>query len=162
MLQQSRPKIGLHCVCDAVAREVHGVRAHFGIVDQTADGEACRLIDEQGRAVDPETLLAGRWRAISAARSPVPTIVADTLASRSIWLGALAGDDARVIAGGSTRQAMSEAIAAFGHAVRRRCQGAILVSPASRRPPDALMTLSLLLSLLSESDRPLSEVLDAA
>jgi phosphomannomutase len=66
----------------------------------------------------------------------------------------------RTIYSDSTRQAMCEAMHAHGAVLGGGPSGRFWFS-GSPAAPDVLLTLSLLLTILSESDRPLSDVLDA-
>jgi len=140
---------------ELVCRTVRNERAHFGIwID--GDGEAFHLVDERGIAVEPERALLLLARHLLA-EIPGSAVVleqeslpetAETLTRRG----------ARVAFAAATRQAAFAALSA---------SGAILAGGASGRcflggdPPaaDALRTLSLLLPLLSRTDRTLSEVL---
>ncbi len=143
---------------EAVGRRVLAQRAHFGLwID--GDGETCRLVDEFGKPVDGKVLLLTLAEYICRERPGVSLFVereaSDNLASSLERAGAC------VVRGGDTRQEAYDAIVAGG---------AVFGGGASGRfwfagdPPvaDALMTLSVFLTLLSQSDRGVSEVLDAA
>ncbi|MEX2113906.1 MAG: hypothetical protein WD845_12020 [Pirellulales bacterium] len=140
-----------------IRRQVAARQAHFGLWIDGA-GESCRLVDQRGAAVDGARLgrlLAGyvdRQRPMTAgALEGGSADLADRAPSRTC------GQDV----GGATREAMAAAI---------ESAGAVFASGPGDRfwfvdgvpAPDALMAISLLLVIQSESDRPLSEVLDAA
>jgi phosphomannomutase len=123
------------------------------------DGETCQLVDERGAWVDGGTFFLALCRHACQARPGVGIVLEP--AAPSELHGALERLGARVIRGESTRQGMCE---------RMKSAGAWLGGGTSGRywyfgPPamsDALWSLSMLVSLLSQSDRPLSEVLDEA
>jgi phosphomannomutase len=139
-------------------REVQVETAHFGLwID--GDGERCRLFDEHGRAVDGESLLLLLGGYVCR-QQPGATLVLERDASERL-VGELARRGANTVRCDASRQETCEAM---------RRAGAVFGGGPSGRfwygedagAPDALMTLSLLLTILSQSDRPLSEVLDAA
>lgn len=142
---------------DLLAREVAAEGAHLGIwID--GGGETCQLIDDRGVPVPGETLLLLLADHVCRQR-PGATIVVEPAAGTELQR-ALERSGARVCRGESTRQAMCQ---------RMESTGAALGGGSGRYwfagPPatcDALLALSLLVSILSQSDRPLSEVLDAA
>ena len=143
---------------EAVGRRVLAQRAHFGLwID--GDGENCRLVDERGAAADGEVLLLTLAEYICRERPGVSLFVNREISAN--LASALERAGARVVEGGDTRQEAYDAIVAGG---------AVFGGGASGRfwfagdPPvaDALMTLSVFLTLLSQSDRAVSEVLDAA
>ncbi len=143
---------------EAIGEQVVRERAHFGLWIDGA-GETLRLVDERGRAVPAARLFAA--------------LAASLLGNRSdgaIVLEAGASDDlkrflerlgAHACSAAATRQAVSEQMQAtaaiLGGGASGRCW-----FPGPAAVPDALATLTLLLSQLSETDRPLSEVLDAS
>lgn len=141
-----------------VAQRVLDSGAHFGMwID--GDGESCLLVDECGHAVRSESFLVA-LAAYVCSRQPGARVLLESSASgecqrRLERLGA------EVSRAPSTRQAMSEW---FGE----RC-AALAGGPSGRTwfaastpAPDALLTLCFWLSVLSQSDRTASEVLDAA
>jgi phosphomannomutase len=143
---------------ETVGCRVLAERAHFGLwVD--GDGETCRLVDERGAPVDSEVLLLTLSEYICRERPGVSLFV-EREASENL-ISALARAGARVVRGGDSRQDAYDAIVAGG---------AVFGGGASGRfwfagdPPvaDALMTLSVFLTLVSQSDRAVSEVLDSA
>jgi len=143
---------------EAVGQQVLAERAHFGLwID--GDGETCRLVDERGVPVDGEILLLSLAEYICRERPGVPHFV-ERAASNDLT-SALERVGASVVRGGGTRQDAYDAIVA---------SGAVFGGGASGRfwfggePPvaDALMTLSVFLTLISQSDRAVSEVLDSA
>lgn len=137
--------------------QVREQSAHLGVAVED-DGEVCRVFDESGRPVPGERLLllvAGhlleRQPGAAIVLAPgVPAFVAEELHSRG----------AQPKPGGATRAEMLAAM---------RRHEALLGGGAGRfwhhcgpTIPDALRTLAYLLRVLSRSDRPLSQVLDAA
>lgn len=143
---------------ESLAREVVIEGAHFGIwVD--GDGETCQLVDERGRWVDGERLLLALCRYVCRTRGGAGVVLepaAGVELEREIErLGA------KVFRGAPTRQGMCECIESAGAVVGGGADGRYWYSG----PPamsDALWCLSMLISMLSQSDRPLSEVLDGA
>lgn len=143
---------------DAVARDVLAEGAHFGMwID--GDGEACQLIDERGERVDSQALFMLLARYVCREQPGAAIVLepaADVAFGRSLErLGA------RVFRGQSTRQGMCEQMESTGALMGGGTSGRYWYAgpPAM---PDALLSLSLLVSIHSQSDRPLSEVLDAA
>ncbi len=129
---------------DAVARQVIIEGSHFGMwIDGC--GERCHLIDERGELVVGENA-SRTLESFLKRHNPQATFIRD-LESASVNMHV-------------TRQQMAEQMtrkqATFGSGGDRYWLG------GQACVPDALATLCLLLKLLSESDRPLSDVLDAA
>jgi phosphomannomutase len=141
-----------------VGNRVVDEKAHFGVwID--GDGEACRLVDERGAAVESERLSRLLAEFVCRERAGVRVVI-DAGVSGDL-AGALVGHGARVAIAAETRQAMFDCMESRG--------GAFGIGAGGRfwyggEPPlcDALMTLALLLTILSQSDRPLSAALDAA
>jgi len=144
---------------DRLADQVRGDGVHFAVrIDD--DGQRCRLMDERGREVSNQRffLLLARHRL---SEQPDRSIVVEDGTSAEVVreIRRLGG---RVIGCDPRRAEMDRAI---------RRSGAILGGGPSGRfwhrregdhcSPDALVTLTLLLRILSQSDRRLSEVLDA-
>jgi phosphomannomutase len=175
-----------HVTNDRWSETVRDARAHFGLaVDD--DGECGRVFDERGRPVPAERLLLllARYsladsraeaaplptiprplppadRRLPTADCPLLPIVIEPAATQEL-IDRLGRLGAPPINGGPRRADMERAV---------RQTGAVLGGGPSGRfwyrreetcvAADALVTLTLLLSLLSRSDRPLSEVVDAA
>ncbi len=121
----------------AVARE-----AHFGVWIDGA-GESCRLVDQTGSLVSEDRLtrlLATylRRQKSDAAVDPMLTVDSDL-----------------------TREATARLIESAG-AVCAAGAGGRYWFAENAPAPDALLALSLLLAIFSESDRPVSAVLDSA
>ena len=140
--------------------QVREDQVHFGVrVDE--DGERCGLFDERGRAVADQRLLLLVARHLLA-RHPGAAIVLDE-GSPAELAGAIDELGGRVVFSDPRRFAMARAMrengAVFGGSPGGRFWYA---SPEGHLAADALMTITLLLRLLSQSDRRLSEVLDAA
>ena len=149
----------LPCRTGHVGEEVRAGRAHFGLSIED-DGEICRLWDEHGRPVPPETLLLLLARSLLAQQAGGTVIVesgtSPALAGKITALGGRA-----VAADSAARAAMAAAMrqhdALLGGGPSGRLWHAVGRLPLA----DALRTLTLLLVLLSRDDSPLSEVLDA-
>jgi phosphomannomutase len=141
----------------AVGRQVLATDAHFGLwID--GDAEACHLVDQCGASVDSQRLLV--LLALTVCRQrPQATLVLER-ETRGEHDSALARLGARVIRTDSTRQAMCEVMHQHAAVLGGGPSGRFWFS-GSPAAPDALLTISLLLTILSESDRPLTDVLDA-
>ena len=170
---------------ERLAEQVGTEDFHFGLrIDQ--DAERCLLFDERGRQVDAERLLlllAGNLLDDPAGRTIVlEEETSDETARRVDSLGwkIVRGDSRRAEMHGLLRQSQAE----FGGGPSGRFwyplgqtptapgpdqyTSAMIANTAAQREPreryyapDALLALSHLLGLLSQSDRPLSSVLDA-
>jgi len=133
-------------------------RAHFGLWIDGA-GQRCLLVDERGVAIDSRRLLLAL--ATHALRSqPGMTIalgddLGDAVSAQLRGLGA------RTIFGGATSEEMARAMQTAGADFGADGAGHFWFGGAAAAP-DALALVSLLLAVLSESDRPISEVVDAA
>ncbi len=141
---------------DVVAARVVESHAHLGMwID--VDGEACQLIDERGRPVASETLLLALANQVCRQR-PGATVVVESTVSADC-LARLQRRGAHVVVAASTREAVYDAF------VEHEAQ--LAGGPSGRfwfdtQPPaaDGLLAVSFLLTLLSQSDRAVSEVLD--
>lgn len=135
------------------AAQVRSQRLDFGVwID--GDGEACRVWDESGAPIAGETLLAAL--ADSAGENLPRDIVLESDSQKAI-VRSFRGRGFRVHTGGTTRQSMYDKIARLDRAWGGGPSGRLwLTQPAPA--PDALWTLTLLLQVLSRSDRPLSQV----
>ena len=140
-----------------LAQNVLAEQAHFGVWIDGA-GESCRLTDENGTPVHGERLFE-LCVSYVLQQQPEATIVLEPGASDKLQ-AALARAGARILRARATRQAMYDAIETAGAAFGLAPDGAIWYSG---EPPlcDGLMTVNLLLTILSQSDRSVSEVLDA-
>jgi phosphomannomutase len=134
--------------------------AHLGLrVD--ADGECCKAWDESGRAVPAERLLALLARHLLAGQGGQAVVLEEGWSESPA--DALGAWGCRVVRSDPRRAEMDRQV---------RQHRAILGGDRSDRiwyyrpdgyaAADALRTVTLLLEILSQSDRPLSEVLDAA
>jgi phosphoglucosamine mutase len=142
----------------ALGRQVIAEQAHFGVwIDGAA--ESCRLVDERGAIVASERL--SRLLAAYVCHEKSGATLAVEPASSDVLRGALIKLGARVVQGGATREQMCAAIESSGAVLAGGPSGTFWFSAA---PPtaDALLCVSLVLTILSGSDRPVSEVLDAA
>ncbi|HUY92627.1 MAG TPA: hypothetical protein VMV10_28060 [Pirellulales bacterium] len=145
------PAAGALNLADRVIAE----RAHFGVwID--GDGEACRFVDERGANLTAEQMLLLAARNLTS-RQAGATIVLEQGTSRAT-VERLTAAGARVVVSEPSRAAMDAAMresrAIFGGGASGRFWH------GGRRPmADGLKTLSLVLTILSQSDRPLSAVL---
>ncbi len=137
-----------------LSRQVHEREAHLGLwID--GDGEVCHAIDEQGHAIPAEHLLVVVARYLLA-EQPASSIVLEQDTPAAIQ-DLLHGLGAQVTLSGSLRAEMDAALRASGSFLGGGPSGRFWY--ASPLPlPDGLKTLALLLTILSQSDRPLSEV----
>jgi phosphomannomutase len=125
-----------------IGRQVTAREAHFGVWIDGA-GESCRLVDQSGASVSTARLT--RLLAVYLHRQKPDGLVEPML----------------VLAGDPTREATMDIIESSGAVCAAGADGRYWF--AENAPaPDALWALSLVLSILSESDRTMSAVLDAA
>jgi phosphomannomutase len=135
-------------------RQIADDAAHFAACID-GDGETCRVLDEQGRAVPPERLLlllavTAEPAAAVVLEAETPPAVADRLESSGIR-----------VAGSSPRRAdMAATMLKHGAALGGGPSGRFWHAEAGLPLCDALMTVTRLFSALSRSDQPLSQVLD--
>lgn len=136
---------------------VRSERAHFGIAIDTA-GETCRLVDELGRTVVGDVWLVALARHLLAERANrSATVVVEEETSPAV-VSALADCGAHVVRARSRRQVVQ---------TLAREHGAIIAGGSSGRiwqrrtgvAADALAALALWLTVLSETDRSVSQVL---
>jgi phosphomannomutase len=140
----------------AVARQVILEGAHFGLWI-SGDGETCRLVDERGEPVAAERVLLLLTEYIGRGQETLSiTLAADQAIELESRLAPL---DLQCSTAGNSRQQIAEQMQ--HSATQLGSDGRGRYWYPGNGTPDALATLCLLLSLLSESDRPLSEVLDA-
>jgi phosphomannomutase len=170
---------------DRLGEQVGAEEVHFGLrIDQ--DGERCLAFDERGRQVENERMLlllvryllkdpAGRAIVLEDETSPETARRFD-----SLGLKIVRGDSRRA----EMHRLLRQSQAALGGGPSGRFWYRLAQTPAGDGPdhytsamipnvavrpepcephyaPDALLTLSHLLGLLSQSDRPLSSILDA-
>lgn len=147
---------------DVVVRE----KAHLGI-EIDGDGERCRAIDEQGRAVADQRLLRLVARhALLHRDDPPPTnapgepaIVVEEETSAATEHG-LRGLGYRVVRAGRRRADMHRAMKRERARLGGGPSGRLWHGRSGHAAADALVTLSLLLVALSQCDCPFSRVLD--
>jgi phosphomannomutase len=114
-------------------------RAHFGVwID--GDGEACRVIDERGEAVAVETLVALISRELLV-EPPAARVIRAAEASNRQWIWRAMRDQ---------------------HAALAADRDGRIWSAGPPTCADALQTVTLLLTLLSRGDQPLSELIASA
>ncbi|REK17292.1 MAG: hypothetical protein DWQ37_06720 [Planctomycetota bacterium] len=144
-------------VLDSLRRDVVAEGAHFGMWIDGA-GEACQLVDQRGELVPPQQLLVLLARFACRERRGAAVVVEPTVDATTRNMLAQAG--ANVCRGSSTRQGMHDAMVATGAAIGGGNGRLWFAGPPPL--PDALLATSVLLAVLSESDRTLSEVVDTA
>jgi phosphomannomutase len=139
--------------------QVRADAAHFA-ASVDGDGETCRVLDEQGASVPAQQLLLLLARhCLQISDNPPATIVLEESTFQLVHQR-IEQCGGRVVIGGGRRAAMAAAmrehIATFGGGPNGRLWHIVAGVPL----PDALMTITQLLVLLSRSDEPLSAVLD--
>jgi hypothetical protein len=140
----------------AVARQVVLEGAHFGMWI-SGDGETCHLVNERGEPVTAERVLLLLAEYIGRGNEALPiALVADEAVERESRLKPL---ELRRCTAGIAREQIADEMEHSAAQLGSDGRGRYWYPGGGT--PDALATLCLLLSLLSESDRPLSEVLDA-
>jgi phosphomannomutase len=131
---------------------------HFSVgID--GDGATCRVRDEQNRPVPGEHLFGLLADAIAEANRGA-TFVSEAACPPRV-IHSLRSAGGRVVSGGATRQQTAEAMLRHGAVFGGGSSGAFWHSETGGSP-DALRTLALLLQVLSQSDRTLSQVLAAS
>ncbi len=131
--------------------KIRAEAAHLA-VRVNGDGETCRVFDENGQAVPTDRLLlllAPDAGSVVLERA-TPRAVAERLEQKGVHV--VLSDPRRA----DMAAAMREHRAAFGGGPSGRLWHAVVGVPL----PDALMTITRLLALLSRSDQPFSVILD--
>ncbi len=137
-----------------VAQVVREGNAHFGMwID--GDGDVCQIVDERGESVPTERVLVMLARHL--AESTLAFTVVLEPGSSADAIRALDAMGIHVERSGTTREAMHAAMIEHEALVGGGPSGRIWTA-APCPTVDALRTLALLLTILSQSDRPLSEV----
>lgn len=142
------------------AEAIGGPEAHFAVRIED-DGERCGLWDERGREVACERLFLLLARSLLSEQPGRPVIV------ERGWPPAVA-ESVRAIGGcpvwgDALRARMDQAMRAHRAALGGGPSGRFWhFVPESCPSADAIRTVTLALTILSQSDRPLSAVLDAA
>jgi len=151
---------------DTPEGQIRRQRAHFG-VQIDGNGETCRVLDERANRVGDERLLCLVARQLlgrpgggfpqDTAAAPTIVVEEETTAETQDVLRRLG---CRVVCSCSSRAAMHQAIAGQQAVLGGGPSGRFWYARSGFVSPDALVTLSLLVVILSQSDRPLSQVLD--
>ncbi len=142
---------------DRLPEQILAEKAHFAVrID--ADGETCHLLDERGRRVPAERLLVLLSRHLLS-EPPPRTIVLEEGTPEAVAQPIRAAGG-RVVYSGARRAKMTAAMRKHAGLFGGGASGRLWYDSDGLPLPDALRTVSLLLVLLSQSDRPLSEVLD--
>jgi phosphomannomutase len=141
----------------ALGRQVLARHAHFGLwIDGC--GQILRLVDERGKTVDPESLCR-RLAAYVCKEKPGAAIVLEPGAS-ALLENALVTMGAHVIRGPITHEATCATIETSRAEFACGPSGTFWFA-GTPAVADALLATSLLLVIFSQSDRPVSDVLDA-
>ena len=138
-----------------IAEQIRDCRAHFGLwID--GDGETCQLLDERGTLVAGEQLVLLLARHLLVQQPAAPIVLEQDSQQETVQqIQQLGGP---VINSRASRAEMDEAMRAERAIVAGGPSGRIWL--ANPQPTaDALATITLLLEILSQSDRQLSEVL---
>ncbi len=140
--------------CRAVSPAESAGSLHFGFWSD-GDGERCRVSDEKGNVLEPQRVLVLLGDYLLTSRPGAAMIVEEHTPDNVVSRLELAG--ARVIRTAASRAMM--------HWAMRREDALLGGGPSGRfwlcagvPLPDALHVLALLLSILSQSDRPLSAI----
>ncbi len=142
---------------ERLPEEVRTGEAHFGAcIDD--DGERCRILDERGRWVPPERMLRLLARRLLAER-PEGVVVLEEGTARTV-AERIEAAGGRVVTADARRAEMAAAMRSGGGIFGGGRTGRFWYDRDGVPLPDALMTLTWLLVLLSQSDRRFSEVLD--
>jgi phosphomannomutase len=138
----------------AIGRRVQAWVAHFGLwID--GHGEICRFVDERGELIPGERLLPA-LAAHLLQESESRAVVVEQGTSEAV-VTTLQGGGAKVVRSGALRSQIHEAMVANSAVCGGGPSGRIWIG-APLPCPDALRTLALFLTVLSQSDRSLSEV----
>jgi len=142
---------------DRLPERVLAEQAHLGTCVED-DGEKCRVLDDLGRSVSAERLLLLVARRLLA-ENPNATVVLENGTPPAV-ARRIEAAGGRVVRSGACRSEMAAAMREQGARFGGGPSGRFWYDVDGLPLPDALMTLTLLLVLLSQSDRPFSEVLD--
>jgi phosphomannomutase len=137
--------------------QIRADAAHFAACVE-GDGETCRMLDERGQAVPAERLLLllARHYINTADRQPATiALESSTPAAVGRRIEQFGG---RATMGGNRRAEMAAAMREQGAVLGGGPSGRFWHLAAGVPLPDALMTITRLLLLLSRSDEPLSAV----
>ncbi len=139
--------------------QVRTEKAHFAAIIHD-DGETCRVLDEEGRGVAAEQVLLLLARELLR-REPQGTIVLEEGTAPAV-AETVAAWGLQVVSSDPRRAAVQQAMHHHGAKLGGGPSGRFWFGFADGGPPlpDALMTLTRLLTILSQSDRRFSEVLD--
>ncbi|HEV3418192.1 MAG TPA: hypothetical protein VG056_15310 [Pirellulales bacterium] len=135
-----------------IVDRVRGARVHFGIwID--GDGESCRIVDERGEPVPVERMVVLVAREFLTEQAVVKVALSGPMARLAPKLKTLGVE---TFAAESGRQAIHKAVCCHRPDLAADEHGRIWFA-GQPTCADALKALTMLLTLLSRSDRPLSE-----
>jgi phosphomannomutase len=141
-----------------LGQRVQEAESHFGMwID--GDGETCRIIDELGHEVDPQHLLLVLFEYFLAEHPQAELVLEENCHPQFVALLQTAG--ARVHRSCAVREAMADRLRTTGALAGGGPSGRVWFHD-HRPAADALKMLTLLLNILSQSDRDFSEVLAIA
>ena len=144
-----------------LAEQIRQDRAHFALLVED-DAERCLLVDEQARPVHPErflVLVAASLAQVDQAHCGSVVLLETESSERTIQ--ALRSLGYEVATSSACRAEMHQAMHRHGAVLGGGPSGRLWHRRDNLIVADALVSLTLLLRLLSQSDRPVSEVLDA-
>ena len=160
-------KLTAAVACDAIPcrvaphelpEQIRADAAHFGVcVD--GDGETCRVLDEQGRAISAERLLLLLANGCSDDQVYSVSVVLENGISLPV-IRQLERHGLDVVMSSPRRADMATAMQEHGAIFGGGPSGRFWFAAAGVPLPDALMAITRLLVILSRSDAPLSAVLD--
>ena len=142
--------------------QVCGNAAHFAVCID-GDGETCHVLDEQGRTVPTERLLLLLARQVlpsPTSMKPRPAVVLEALTSQVTVRGIEKLGGRPVLIDSVRRADVAAAIRETDALLAGGPSGRFWHRAAGVALPDALMTVTRLLVLLSRGDEPFSVVLD--
>jgi phosphomannomutase len=140
-----------------LAEQVRAHEAHFA-ASIGDDGETCRVLDERGREVPEERLLVLVARHVRGENAPGPMVLEQGTSRTACEAVEALG--CRVVLSGVRRSEMASAMRQHGALFGGGPSGRFWYADAGPPLADGLRTLTRLITLLSRSDRRLSEVLD--
>jgi phosphomannomutase len=139
----------------ALGRQVVAAGAHGGLWT-SGDGECLQVLDELGAKVSDDAVWLAMARYVCHER-PDATLVVDETSHERLrpWL---AGSGARIATSAPTREALHRVMEAE-RAILGHGPGGQYWFAGEAPSPDALLAINLLLTILSQTDRPISEAL---
>jgi phosphomannomutase len=153
-LDQLLASVACRGIPPAEAAQLPAGSLHFGFW-MDGDGERCQVSDEQGRTLDPHAVLVLLCEYLLSSRAGAVVIVEDNTPAGAVDRLEQAG--ARVVCVPASRAAVQSAMRRHEAILGGGSSGRFWL-PSLTPLPDALHVLALLLGILSQSDRPLSDI----